>query len=67
MIILFGAGVSEYVIGVNALSKARGHWHTYQDIPVRVSIAPTTLLKMPQQKKMAWEDLQAVAEKLKEL
>ncbi len=67
MIILFGAGVSECVIGVNALSKARGHWHVYQDIPVRISIAPATLLKMPQQKKMAWEDLQAVAEKLKEL
>jgi DNA polymerase len=67
MIILFGAGVSENVIGINALSKARGRWHAYQGIPVRVSIAPATLLKMPNQKRSAWEDLQAVAEKLKEL
>ena len=67
MIVAFGAGVSEQLLGINALSKARGRWHDYQGIPVRVSIAPATLLKMPNQKKMAWEDLQAVAEKLKEL
>lgn len=67
MIVAFGAGVSEQLLGINTLSKARGHWHDYLGIPVRVSIAPTTLLKMPNQKKMAWEDLQAVAEKLKEL
>lgn len=67
LIILFGGGVSEQVIGINSLSKARGIWHSYQGIPVRVSIAPATLLKMPNQKKMAWDDLQAIAEKLKEL
>lgn len=67
MIIVFGTGASEQLLGINALSKARGRWHDYQGIPVRVSIAPATLLKMPNQKKMAWEDLQAVAEKLKEL
>ena len=67
IILLFGAAVSEQVIKINTLSKARGNWHEYQGIPVRVSIAPATLLKMPSQKKMAWEDFQAVAEKLKEL
>ena len=67
VIILLGANVSGAVLGVSALSKARGVWHDFQGIPVRVSIAPATLIKFPAQKKQAWEDLQQVQKKLGEL
>jgi len=67
IILLFGANVSETVLGISALSKARGTWHDYRGIPVRVSIAPATLLKLPAQKKQAWEDLQQVAQKWSEI
>ena len=66
IILLFGANVSSAMLGISALSKARGVWHTYQGIPVRVSIAPATLIKFPAQKKQAWEDLQQVQKKLGE-
>ena len=64
VILLFGANVSSAVLGISALSKARGVWHDYQGIPVRVSISPTTLIQFPAQKKQAWEDLQQVQKKL---
>ncbi|MDY6407148.1 MAG: uracil-DNA glycosylase [Pseudomonadota bacterium] len=67
IILLFGANVSGAVLGITALSKARGSWHDYQGIPVRVSIAPATLIKLPAQKKQAWEDLQQVQKKLNEI
>ena len=59
-ILLFGAGASEEVLGINALSKARGKWHDYNGIPVRATLALGTLMKMPAQKKLAWEDLKQV-------
>ena len=66
LLILLGGDVSKALLGISALSKARGTWHTYRGIPTRVSLAPATLLKLPQQKKMAWEDLQQIQQKLKE-
>ena len=65
ILLLFGSGVAKSILGISALSKARGVWHTYQGIPTRVSLAPATLLKLPQQKKMAWADLQQVQAELK--
>lgn len=57
-ILLFGSDVSAAILGINALSKARGHWHTCHDIPTLVTLSPATLLKLPAQKKQAWDDLQ---------
>lgn len=65
-ILLFGSGLSRVLLGISALSKARGAWHTYRDIPVRVSIPPATLMKVPVQKKQAWEDLQALQKKMEQ-
>ena len=67
VILLMGANVSDAVLGISALSKARGVWHEAQGIPVRVSLAPANLIKFPAQKKQAWEDLQQVQKKLSEL
>ena len=67
IILLLGANVSGAVLGITALSKARGVWHDYQGIPVRVSLAPATLIKVQAQKRQAWEDLQQVQKKLGEI
>ena len=66
VLLLFGGGVAQALLGISALSKARGTWHTWHGIPTRVSIAPATLLKLPAQKKQAWEDLQAIQKHLTE-
>lgn len=67
ILLLFGAGVSEALLGINSLSKARGTWHNYHGIPARVSIPPSALIKLPAQKKQAWEDLQQIQAKLADL
>ena len=67
IILAFGTTVSEALTGVSALSKARNFWHSYQGIPVRVTVSLSTLIKQPAQRKPAWDDLQAVQEKVKDL
>ena len=64
LILLFGARVSSALLGISALSRARGGWHTYRGIPTRVTIPPATLIRLPAQKKAAWEDLKHLAERL---
>ena len=64
ILLLMGGGVSKALLGISALSKARGSWHEYRGRAVRVSLAPVTLLKLPAQKRQAWEDLQQIKTKL---
>ncbi len=63
LILLFGAGAASELLGIDSLSKARASWHEYKGIPVCTTIAPATLLKLPAQKKQAWEDLQKLKAK----
>ena len=67
IVLLMGGGVSKALLGISALSKARGSWHTYRGLMTRVSLAPATLLKLPAQKRQAWEDLQQIKTKLDEI
>ena len=66
ILLLMGGDVAKALLGVSALSKARGTWYHYRGRVTRVSLAPATLLKLPAQKRQAWEDLQQVQAKLKE-
>jgi len=43
-----------------SLADLRGRWHTYHGIPVYVSYHPTYLLRVPQRKQDAWQDLQTI-------
>jgi DNA polymerase len=43
-----------------SLSKARGKWHRYRGIPAIVTYHPAYLLRKPEAKKEAWEDLQVL-------
>ena len=46
------------------VGEARGKWHAWEDVPVRVTYHPAYLLRMPRMKPEAWKDLQAVMEEL---
>jgi uracil-DNA glycosylase len=46
------------------IGKLRGAWHEYEGIPLRPTYHPAYLLRSPEQKKPAWEDLKAVLERL---
>ncbi len=60
LILLFGAGPAKALLDIDSLPKARTTTHQYNNIPTFVTISPATLLKVPAQKKQAWEDLQKV-------
>jgi len=47
-----------------SLAKLRGRWHTYAGIPLRATYHPAFLLRRPETKRRAWEDVQAVMERL---
>ncbi len=42
------------------ITRLRGRFHTYQGIPLRPTFHPAYLLRNPEQKRPAWEDLKAV-------
>lgn len=49
------------------IARLRGKWLTYKSIPALAIFHPEYLLQNPAQKKTAWEDLQMLQGKLKEL
>jgi uracil-DNA glycosylase family 4 len=42
------------------LGRLRGKWHRYRDIPTIVTYHPSALLRTPEWKRLAWEDLQTL-------
>ncbi|HEV2652157.1 MAG TPA: uracil-DNA glycosylase [Rhizomicrobium sp.] len=69
MIVLLGAVSARHVLGLNdGIMKLRGRWLEYRVgekmIPVLPTLHPAYLLRQPAHKKLAWRDLQAVAEKM---
>lgn len=47
-----------------SVAALRGNWHTWHDFPVRVTYHPAGILRNPELKRSAWEDLQEVMQKL---
>ncbi|MEJ0025459.1 MAG: uracil-DNA glycosylase [Rhizomicrobium sp.] len=69
MLILLGAVSARHVLGLNdGIMKIRGRWLDYRIgtgmVPVMPTLHPAYLLRQPAHKKLAWRDLQAVADKL---
>ena len=69
ILILLGAVAARHVLGLNdGIMKIRGRWLEYRIadalIPVMPTLHPAYLLRQPAHKKLAWRDLQAVADKL---
>jgi uracil-DNA glycosylase len=47
-----------------SMNKARGRWHRYRGIPTIVTYHPAYLLRKPDFKKEAWEDLQMLMKEM---
>ena len=68
IIILLGAVAARHVLGkTDGIMRLRGKWLEYhvggRMIPVMPTLHPAYLLRQPAHKKLAWRDLQAIADK----
>lgn len=72
VIVTLGGVAAKAVTGsAEGITKLRGKWLTYetsdgQQIPLLPTYHPSYLLRTPAQKKMAWRDMLAVKQRLKE-
>ena len=69
VMILLGAVATRHVMGLNdGIMKLRGRWLDYrigsEMIPVLPTLHPAYLLRQPAHKKLAWRDLQSLADRL---
>ena len=72
LIVLLGAVAARHVMGdTQGIMRIRGHWMAYRlgeaMVPVLPTLHPAYLLRQPAHKKLAWRDLQALAEKMETL
>jgi DNA polymerase len=72
ILILLGAVSVRHVLGVaEGIMKYRGRWMEYRVgekmIPVMPTLHPAYLLRQPAHKKLAWRDLQAIADRIETL
>lgn len=72
ILIMLGAVSARHVLGLNdGIMKLRGRWLEYRIgtdmIPVLPTLHPAYLLRQPAHKKLAWRDLQALADRLEML
>ncbi len=69
IMIMLGAVATRHVLGLNdGIMKLRGRWLEYrigtEMTPVLPTLHPAYLLRQPAHKKLAWRDLQALADRL---
>jgi uracil-DNA glycosylase len=65
IIVALGATAVRALLDVQlGITKMRGHWYTFRDIPIMPTFHPAYLLRNPPAKKEVWEDMKAVLEKL---
>jgi uracil-DNA glycosylase family 4 len=65
VLVALGATAVQGLLDVQlGITKMRGHWYTFRDIPIMPTFHPAYLLRNPLAKKEVWEDMKAVLEKL---
>lgn len=67
VIVALGATAMEGLFGqATSISRARGHWHAFNQIPVMPTFHPSYLLRnqAPAVKRQVWEDMLLVLERL---
>lgn len=65
VIVALGATAVRALLDVQlGITKMRGHWYTFHDIPIMPTFHPAYLLRNPPAKKEVWDDMKAVLEKL---
>lgn len=64
-ILAMGRTAGQSLLGTKqSLTSMRGIWHSYNGIPLYVTYHPSALLRDPQLKRPAWEDLKSFRAKL---
>ena len=64
VIVLLGATAAHYLLGrQEGITRLRGRWLDYDGIPVMPTYHPAFLLRKPEAKRDAWNDLQQVMAK----
>jgi DNA polymerase len=67
VIVTLGAVATHALLAAKApLSRLRGRWQKWQDIPVMPTFHPSYLLRVPQERRKTWEDMQKVVAHLRE-
>jgi DNA polymerase len=65
VIVTLGATAAKGLLNAQtAISKLRGHWTVYGDIPLMPTFHPSYLLRFPPAKHDAWSDLKSVLKRL---
>jgi DNA polymerase len=65
VIVALGATALRALLDVQlGITKMRGHWYTFRDIPIMPTFHPAYLLRNPPAKREVWDDMKAVLEKL---
>jgi DNA polymerase len=65
VIVALGRSAAQTLLKDNtAITRLRGHWREYAGIPLMPTYHPAYLLRSPGEKRWAWNDLQAVMERL---
>jgi DNA polymerase len=68
IILLLGRVAAQTVLSTNTpISRLRGRFFSYQGILTMATFHPAYLLREPASKRLAWEDLQQVMERMKRL
>lgn len=72
IMVLLGAVAVRHVMGKHeGIMRLRGNWMEYyaggRMVPVMPTLHPAYLLRRPQEKRLAWRDLQAIAAKIETL
>ncbi|RYE74729.1 MAG: uracil-DNA glycosylase, partial [Hyphomicrobiales bacterium] len=75
LVVCFGPYAAKAILNLDeSFLRLRGQWQTYsfgvdcnESIPALPMLSPTYLLKHPNQKKLAWRDLQSIKARLDKL
>ena len=64
VIVLLGGTALSFLLEINGITKYRGRWQDYNNIPVMPTFHPAFLLRKAEAKREAWHDLKLVMAKL---
>jgi DNA polymerase len=59
-----GVAAQNLLQTTTGITRLRGNFYTYRDIPVLCTFHPSFLLRTPEKKKEVWEDMQVMLKKL---
>lgn len=68
VILALGSSAAKALLQTDqGIMKLRGNWHDWQGVPLRPTVHPAYLLRRPQEKRLAMEDLTALKTRYQEL